>query len=335
MLLPFRTPESRKALQAVKNELARLPGINAVAAMANYPGQFVPYDFNVYPPGKDPGTAVNTKFSFVDEDYLKIFNIDLHEGRNFTPADTVDQVLVNETFLRRLNIPLDQAVGQRVMAQQEEGEESFQIIGVMQDYHIESLYEPIIPFMLFYSGPQSGWLSQVAVSTDQENYQVLVNDARAIWEDLLTGIPFDYAFLDENLNKQYEGDLKLFAIIGGFTGMALLISCLGLLGLSVFNAEQRVKEIGIRKVLGAGVGNVVTLLSREFLLMVGLAAVLAFPLAWWGMNQWLNAFAYRIAMKWWMFAGAGLSAVLIALLTVGGYALRAALRNPVEALRHE
>ena len=151
----------------------------------------------------------------------------------------------------------------------------------------------------------------------------------------MPGVPFSYGFLDEEVQKQYEAEIYLSKIINSFTLMAILISSLGLFGLAAFSAEQRNKEIGIRKVLGASVSGIVQLLSKDFVKLVLLAILLAVPIAWWAMNKWLQAFAYRISISWWMFALAGLLAILIALLTVSFHAIRAAIVNPVKTLRSE
>jgi putative ABC transport system permease protein len=151
----------------------------------------------------------------------------------------------------------------------------------------------------------------------------------------MTGVPFEYSFLDDEVTKQYKAEIILSQIINTFTLMAILISCLGLFGLAAFSAEQRNKEIGIRKVLGASVSGIATLLSKDFLKLVAMAILIATPIAWWGMSKWLQAFAYRITISWWMFALAGSIAIFIALFTVSFQAIKAAVANPVKSLKTE
>jgi putative ABC transport system permease protein len=188
--------------------------------------------------------------------------------------------------------------------------------------------------MLFYNGDPNAF-SYMTVSLSSDDYKSVLAKMGSIWQKDLPGTPFEYAFLDQEVQKQYSAEISLSNIINSFTIMAILISCLGLFGLAAFSAEQRQKEIGIRKVLGASVAGVVGLLSREFVLLVGIAFLLATPLAWWAMHKWLDAFAYKIPISWWMFAIAGILSIAIALITVSFQAIKAALANPVKSLRSE
>ena len=163
----------------------------------------------------------------------------------------------------------------------------------------------------------------------------MLGKVETIWRKDLPGTPFEYAFLDEEVQKQYETEITMARIINSFTLIAILISCLGLFGLAAFSAEQRKKEISIRKVLGASVTGVIKLLSTDFLKLVGVAIVIATPIAWWAMNKWLQNFAYKVDVSWWMFAVAGLVAIFIALFTVSFQAIKAAIANPVKSLRTE
>jgi putative ABC transport system permease protein len=189
--------------------------------------------------------------------------------------------------------------------------------------------------MIFHNGNPGNYFSFMMVSVSSTDYQSLLSKVEKVWRKNLPGIPFEYAFLDQQVQKQYETEISLSKIINSFTIMAILISCLGLFGLSAFSAEQRQKEIGIRKVLGASVAGLVALLSKEFVKLVGIAFVLATPLSWWVMSKWLEAFAYRVPVSWWMFAVAGALCIFIALMTVSFQAIKAALMNPVKSLRSE
>jgi putative ABC transport system permease protein len=190
------------------------------------------------------------------------------------------------------------------------------------------------PFMMV-CDPNEGDLSNVLVATSSGDYHQLLGRIETIWTHDFPGVPFEYAFLDAEVQRQYETEITLGRIISSFTLMAIVISCLGLFGLAAFSAEQRVKEIGIRKVLGAGVPGLVGLLSKDFLKLVVVALLIATPVAWWAAAKWLQSFAYQVPLSWWMFGLAGLLAVVIALATVSFQAVRAALANPVKSLRSE
>jgi putative ABC transport system permease protein len=178
-------------------------------------------------------------------------------------------------------------------------------------------------------------LNNVIVSINSKNYKPLIKKIGAIWHKHLPSVPFEYSFLDEAVQKQYETEITLSRIINSFTIIAIFISCLGLFGLAAFSAEQRRKEIGIRKVLGANVSGIVQLLSKDFLKLVLIAILISTPIAWWAMNKWLQAFAYKVDLSWWMFATAGIIAIAIAMITVSFQAIKAAIANPVRSLRTE
>jgi putative ABC transport system permease protein len=227
------------------------------------------------------------------------------------------------------------APGTRLYSQYLSGPVSYvDVVGVMKDFNYNSLHGEVRPFMLFYNGDPNAF-SFMTVSTDSKDYKALLGKIETIWQKTLPGVPFGYTFLDQEVQKQYEAEITLSQIINSFTMMAILISCLGLFGLAAFSAEQRQKEIGIRKVLGASVSGLVGLLSREFVKLVSISFIIATPVAWWAMNKWLQAFAYKVTITWWMFAIAGVMSILIALFTVSFQAIKAALVNPVKSLKSE
>jgi len=188
---------------------------------------------------------------------------------------------------------------------------------------------------MFIYDPGRDDINHLIVNISSSNYQALLGKMGKIWHKNLPSTPFVYTFLDEQVQKQYETEISMSRIINSFTLMAILISCLGLFGLATFSAEQRNKEIGVRKVLGASVPGIVKLLSTDFLKLVFIAFLIATPVSWWAMQQWLQRFAYRVPVSWWMFALAGLLAVFIALFTISFQAIRAAVANPVKSLRSE
>ena len=204
----------------------------------------------------------------------------------------------------------------------------------MKDFNYSSLHTDIKPFFFQY---ENDWkkMDILVVATNSNNYSSLLSKMKSIWNRHLPGIPFELMFMDEVVQKQYEAEVTLGNIINSFTLMAILISCLGLFGLASFSAEQRSKEIGIRKVLGASVSGIVTLLSKDFLKLVFVSIVIATPLAWWAMSKWLQGFSYKVPITWWMFALAGLVAILIAFFTVSFQAIKAAVANPTKSLKTE
>ena len=210
----------------------------------------------------------------------------------------------------------------------------YEIIGVLRDFHFENLHEAIQPFSFELStSPQYNYL--IARARSSSDLPGLLADIEKMWKRLVPGEPLEYTFLDDDFQKNYKIDRQMAGLVGSFTGIAILISCLGLFGLAAFAAERRTKEIGIRKVLGASVAGITGLLAKDFIKLVLIAIVIASPLAWWGLHKWLQDFAYQIKIQWWMFAIAGLIAVVIAFLTVAGQAVKAALTNPVKSLRSE
>ena len=210
----------------------------------------------------------------------------------------------------------------------------YQIAGVVKDFNYKSLHDNIHPFMIIYA-PKADEVNNLIINTNTKNYNLFLAGVQKIWQKNLPQTPFDYTFMNDRMQSAYENDIVLSRIINSFTLIAILISCLGLFGLSAFSAEQRNKEIGIRKVLGASVSGIVGLLSKDFLRLVIIAFIIAAPIAWWAMGQWLQGFVYRVGLSWWMFVAAAAAAMLIALLTVSFQAVKAAVANPVKSLKSE
>ncbi len=206
------------------------------------------------------------------------------------------------------------------------------IVGVVDDFHQQSLREAYEPLILRLDPGVNGQLSIKLAEGDPRRAIAVVKQA---WAKFFPTDPFTYSFLDERYDQQYRADERFGEVFGFFTLLAVLVACLGLLGLAIFTAQQRTKEIGVRKVLGASVTSIITLLSKDFLKLVLVAVLIASPLAWWAMSRWLADFAYKISLEWWVFALAGLFAIGIALLTVSFQSIKAALMNPVKSLRSE
>ncbi len=255
-------------------------------------------------------------------------------GRGFSRDFATDKhaVLLNESAIKELGYakPAD-AVGQWLHGDQN-SIDTVQCIGVVADYHHQGLQKSIHPLaLLLRTGPPNFYSIKIRPGSTPQT----IADIKKTWESHFPADPFQYFFLDDYFNKQYTENERFGTVFGLFAGLAIIIACLGLLGLSAYNVIQRTKEIGIRKVLGASVQHLLLILSRDFLLLVAIAFVIAVPLTWWAMSSWLQEFAYRIDIGWPTFAIAGILAFGIALITVGLQAFKATLANPVKSLRTE
>ncbi|HEY0110807.1 MAG TPA: FtsX-like permease family protein, partial [Fibrella sp.] len=268
----------------------------------------------------------------VDPDFLPTVGMKLISGSNFRPkalSDTNATFLVNETAARRMGYTPQTALNKQVEFWGKKG----LISGVVRDFHYRPLNIPIAPMILRYA-PDNPYFDML-VKTRPGQAQLAIRRIGQLYKQYEKETPLEYGFVDQELDRQYRQEERTGQIMGYFSGIAILISCLGLFGLAAFTAEQRTKEIGVRKVLGASVASIVTLLSQDFLKLVLIAIVIASPLAWYAMNRWLADFAYRIDIEWWVFVLAGTLAISIALLTVSFQSIKAALTNPVTSLRTE
>jgi len=338
IILPLQSAAAAAAYEPLRNELSRDSRIASVGASLFYPGITNLGDKSLFREGETVNESVNTRMNWVDYDFLPTLGLELVAGRMFSsefPADTSYSMVLNERAIQKMGFTSPQAaIGQKLHFFWQDTTYRYDIVGVVKDFHFENLHQPIEPygFQLDSGNSTHHYLMARAKTTE---LPALLATIENIWKDKVPGEPFEYRFLDEDFQKTYKEDRQMAALIGSFTGIAIIISCLGLFGLAAFAAEQRTKEIGIRKVLGASVAGISALLAKDFLKLVIIAIVIASPLAWWAMNKWLADFAYRIDIQWWMFAIAGLTAVAIALLTVSFQSIKAALVNPVKSLRSE
>ncbi len=334
IVIPFLTNEALQNANSYRDAILQIPGVKEVSRANNFPSQFVFNDNNFYRQGSNMDGSQNIKFMQVDEHFISSLDMKLLQGRDFWHSDSIGSVIVNEAALKILNIPMDQAIGQHIGSDlSNQNKLDLAIVGVIKNFNFNSLYSKVSPFLLIYDGKSSH--TQMILKTTNTDLPKLIGQLAAIWKKQVSFLPFEYLLIEDELLAQYADDRRLFNIINVFTLFAIMISCLGLLGLAMFTAERRTKEIGIRKVLGATVFDITALISAEFIKLVGIAMLLATPLAWWAMNQWLKDFAYRVEMQWWMFAIAGGSALFAALITVSFQSLRVALVNPVNALKTE
>lgn len=334
IIFNFHTDDTKAKMPSFMSDLRQLAEVKAVSQAENYPSQTVARSWLYFLEGGNVNTGKNIAFMFTDQYFVKATGIKLVSGRDFRSRDS-GRVLINEACAKALGLNPQTAPGKRLYPQQNEGEPItfVEIAGVMKDFNYNSLHDDIKPLMLGYNPDLAS--NNIILSAESQNYNALLQKIRAVWEKDFPSTPFEYSFLDAEVQKQYETEITLSGIINSFTLIAIFISGLGLFGLSTFSTELRNKEVGIRKVLGASLTGLVYLLSKDFLKLVGIAFIIATPVAWWAMNKWLEAFAYRISLNWWMFALAGTIAMLIALCTVGLQAVKGAIANPLKSLRTE
>lgn len=278
-------------------------------------------------------TKADIKVVAVDEDFIPTYGISIVQGRNFSRnfgADT-SAFLINEAAVRILGLssPND-AVGKGFQYGPRRGE----LVGVFNDFHFESLHQRILP-MVFQMSTSADGYGNISIKVSGANVADALTHIESTWKKFVPEIPFEYSFLDEQFADLYQAEARQRSIFSVFTAIAIFIACLGLLGLSAFTITQRVKEIGIRKVLGASVRDIVLILSKDFMILVLAATVIAFPVAWYAMNNWLSDFAYRITIGWSVFVVAGVIAVLVAFITISVQAIKAAVANPIKSLRTE
>jgi len=337
IVLPLRTENAQKGYFAFRKEISRDSDIKAVSAANYLPGLVIWSDFFIYKQGGNMETAVLHRVNAVDNGYVEQLGLKLIAGRSFTDnraMESTGKIIINKTGVTELGFTPEEAIGQEVYTEWQGERIAHQIIGVIDDYHQLSLKERILP-TLFRMNPEGRTYDFALLSVSTENLEGTISKIENQWINLIEDTPFEYSFLDEDIQQQYSEDRKVAAIISSFTAIAMVISCLGLYGLSSYMAERRIKEIGIRKVMGASVVQIMNLMSVEFIKLILIACVLAVPLAWYAMNQWLSDFAYRIDVNWLVFLYAGTGALAIALLTVGFESMKAAMSNPVNSLRNE
>ncbi|MCW3119312.1 MAG: transporter permease [Chitinophagaceae bacterium] len=332
-VLVLRSDEAlRKKINTLKSVLMARPSVLGVTTCNQSP-TFIQGKFNMVLDGKETIiTGVRT-----DKDFVRVMGLHIVSGADFTRpeeeaafavTDTIQRpVIVNEAAVRSFGWKNQEAIGKVIKFQ---GRNTI-IKGVVNDFHFSSMHETISPFIIF----MSNYTSKVMVKLSGQRLPEAMSFIQATWTKLAPEQPFEYEFLDAQFNKLYSAETRTGLISYSFALLAIGLACLGLLGLVTFSALQRTKEIGIRKVLGATVTNIAVLLSKDFLKLVGIATVLALPVAWWITNKWLEGFAYRITINWWMFMCAGLMAIVIAITTVGFQAVKAALMNPAKSLRSE
>ena len=316
-----------------RNQISQDPRVVQVSTSGYLPaGPSYNNNFMVYPETRSTQLVKTLRYD-VDYNYIPTLGMRMAMGRNFSEAYGTDSsgVLLNETAAQTLGWG-NKALGHSISHTENDGtKNTYRVIGVVSDFHFRSMHERIAPLVMVLG--QSAGTMIVKIKT--KDITGLVATLKKQWNQLTADVPFTYSFLDERFNETYLAEQKTGRILGLFAALTIFVACLGLFGLATFTAEQRTKEIGVRKVLGASVGSIVGLLSKDFLKLIVVALVLAGPVAWFAMTRWLQDFEYRITIAWWLFALAGLLAIGIALLTVSFQSIKAALVNPMKSLRSE
>jgi len=318
--------------QAFKQRIAQYPEVVSVSASSAVPG--APPDWNaggIRRLSQREDEQNQYRIIMMDGEFIKGFGLQMVTGREFSDevANEHENVLLNESAARLMGFAKpEDAINDQIFF----WGDTFKIVGVIKNYHQESLKKAFDALIFRYNEAPGGFYS---VKFNTQNVKESLSQFELVWKEIFPGNPFHYFFLDDHYNQQYKADQQFGDIFGIFSGLAIFIACLGLFGLSSLTALQRTKEIGIRKVLGASVFGILRLISRDFILLIGAAILLSIPISVWAMNAWLQDFATRIPLAWWLFAIPGISVVIIALLTVSIHTMKAAMTNPVKSLKYE
>ena len=337
IILPLRTVDAKAGYKTLQKRLTEHPSILEVSAAEYMPGTMIIRDMPFYPQGGGMEKSVAHKRNYVDSNFQDLLDIKLIAGRKFTDqlASEQNKVILNRAAADALGFGIESAVGHKIQSEFQGKKSEYEVIGVMENYHQTSLRDAILP-MLFEMPPQeSEYYSFLIARVSVHNFEEAIGVVEKSWKQLVNDAPFEYSFLDEKIQKQYDADRKVSGIIKVFTVIAMLISCLGLYGLSNYMAERRVKEIGVRKVLGATVNQIVSMMSQEFIRLVIIAFIIAVPLAWYAMDKWLEGFAFKTSINVMVFVFAGMAALVIALATVSFESIKAARSNPACSLKSE
>lgn len=336
IVVPLHGSLAQKRAQAFEDEFTRIGQVKSVGRTRYYPGLANPSDNPLYRDGGNSRDGQRTRMDFVDYNYMSTLGIKPVAGRIFSrdfPGDTANRIVLNEAATKALGYlkPAD-AVGTMVNSTFRGQTSKFVVIGVVKDFHFEDLHMKITPYGFLLT---PGYGDYLVVHTRPGSPAPTLAALEKAWHKIDPNEPFEYSFLDQDFQKSYIAEQRLSALIRYFTVMAILISCLGLFGLASFSAEQRIREIGIRKVLGASVGGIVMMLSKDFLILVSWGMVAACPVAWIIMRKWLEGFAYRTSISWTVFAITFFCTLAITLMTISFQAIRAGVQNPVKSLKTE
>jgi putative ABC transport system permease protein len=321
----------RQTLEAFKTESLRIPGIKSMTASTNVPGDEIFWASGIKRIVGGPENSISGYTVGIDHDYVSSFDLNIIAGRNFDldHPNEKKNVILNRAMVTALEFDdVKSAIGEKVR----HGGDTMEIVGVLEDYHQMSMKEVVTPLVYRYTPDFASFL---AFKVENNNYQQILSSLEEPWKTLFPDNPMDHFYLDQFFNRQYESDRRFGQIFGMFTLLAIFVACLGLFGLASFMTMQRTKEIGIRKALGSTSTDVILLLSKGFIQLVIIANLIAWPVAWYIMDSWLQSFPYRITINPVLFLAAGLGVVIIAFLSVGFETFKAARINPALTLKNE
>lgn len=331
--VPFRVDSLRiSRLSYLRKELMSLNGVQSVSLSSNTPVEngtdlwsIIKYNHAV----KQTDFQVITKFG--DNEYVPTYKLPLVAGRNVNPSDTAGEFLVNEALVKKLGLKKPGDILNKPMTTWHDQIKGT-VVGVLKDFHDRSFRNDLAPLLIT---PDVAMYNQVGIKLTTANMSATLQSVKKVFDQTFPDFVYQYRFLDDKIANFYKQENQLSALYKIFAAIAIFLSCLGLYGLASFMAVQRIKEVAIRKVLGASAGNIVYLFSKEFVVLIAIAFAIATPIAWYYMHQWLQNYVYRISISWWLFAAGGLAAIIIALATISFQSLKAAIANPVKSLRNE
>jgi putative ABC transport system permease protein len=336
--IQMRDDETSRKYEAIKEAVQRNPNVINVSASSTSP--LGSNDFSAHHAVGKPEDQINMFWSqMVDDQYIDTYKMEIIQGRNFSKDFTADKeqsIIINEAAVKKLgwqDDPTSQKI-ERFTGTGPNERRAYNVVGVVKDYHFQSLHEEIQPMILYYTSPY-GTFSIISVRIRPENVQETITFLETTWKQFDTKYPFEYSFVDDQYDALYRTEVRLGKLFSYFTVLAILIGCLGLFGLTSFTTEQRTREIGIRKVLGATIQGIIYMLVRDFTKWVFLAVLVAWPIGYYVMNNWLKNFAYRANLGVWIFLSSALLALAISLITVSYQSVKAALANPANSIKHE
>ena len=337
IVLPLQGKQEAANYNVLRDQLQKSPFIKTITSGSCYPGIANIFDMPFYAPGKTGKDFVDLETVNITNNYFQTLGYKLLAGRLLNSDQVSDSgsLILNATAVKRFGLDPATAIGKSISYNWDNVNHPLRIVGIVQDFNFESLQNPIAPLAFFshnFFGNKYAYLIAKIQTADIRSTLAYMKDS---WNKINPSTPFSYSFIDQDFARNYEKEQRTSDLVMYFTGIAVVIACLGLFGLTAFAAEQRMKEIGVRKVLGASIANVTLLLSWDLLRLVTIAIVIACPVAAYIMSKWLEHFAFRIHLSWWMFAVAAAGGTLTALVTVSFQSIKAARMNPVRSLRSE
>jgi predicted permease len=326
-----RDSASLTKINYLQNKLQQMKAVQQVSFSYASPADNGNWNSDIKYNHAAKGTDFGVNLKWSDAGYIKTYNIPLVAGRNIYPSDTVREFLINETLLKKLGVTNPQeAINKEI--DMWDGQMKGAIVGVVKDFNVRSFRDGIEPLLI---ASRKDFYSMAGIKLSQQNMQQSISSIEKLWNEAYPDYVFEYRFLDAKVADFYKQERRISNLYTAFAVLSILLSCLGLYGLASFMAVQRLKEVGVRKVLGASMQSIVYLFSKEFILLIAIAFAVAAPLTWYFLNQWLQGFQYRISLSWWIFLLGGAASLTVALITVGFKALKAAHTNPVKTLRSE